>query len=168
MIYSANITTAKDTAVTALKRTSITVTSGLVYKVEFNFPPGSAGLMGVAVFDGLYQVWPSTVGEYFIGENQLISFDDMYLKENPPFQFQCFTYNLDDTHSHLISVRIGLVSQEVFLARFMPTKGQDYLADVIKSLVAEKEVQARVQRETIPLTPAQWLKQQTVTQNMEI
>lgn len=157
MIYTANITTSKDTKLTALKRTNITVTKGLVYKVEFYFPSGSAGLMGVAVFDGLYQVWPSSVGEFFVGESQLISFDDMYLKESPPFNFTCYTYNLDDTHEHMVSVRIGLVSQDVFLARFMPTKGHDYLSDLLKKMAAEKEVRARVQREVLPMTPEKWL-----------
>lgn len=116
--------------------------------------------MGVAVFDGLYQVWPSSVGEFFIGEQQLISFDDMYLKESPPYTFQCYTYNTDDTHEHFVSVRIGLVSNEVFLARFMPTKGHDYLSDLIKSMAAEKEVRARAQREVMPMTPGAWLAKQ--------
>lgn len=88
MIYTANITTPGFVPGMDLKKTVLHVTKGLVYKVEFYFPAGSAGLMGVAVFDGLYQVWPSSVGEYFVGEDQLISFDDMYLKESAPFEFQ--------------------------------------------------------------------------------
>ncbi len=157
MIYTANITTSKDTAVTSLKRTDITVTKGLVYKIEFYFPPGSAGLMGVAVFDGLYQVWPSTVGEFFIGEDQVISFDDMYLKENPPFSLQAYTYNTDDTHSHLVSVRIGLVSKEVFLARFMPTKGNEYLVELLQNMAEQRAAQVQAQSLGQPVSPAQWI-----------
>lgn len=159
MIYTANISTPKDTAQASLKRTVMTVTKGLVYKVEFYFPSGSAGLMGVAVFDGLFQVWPSTVGEFFIGEDQVISFDDLYLKESAPYTLQCYTYNIDDTHDHFVSVRIGLVSKDVFLARFMPTKGHDYLADLLAKMSEEKAVRARVQKEIMPMTPAQWLEQ---------
>ncbi len=158
MIYVANITTAKNTAKNALKRTNITVTKGLVYKVEFFFPPGSAGLMGVAVFDGLYQVWPSSVGEFFIGEDQVISFDDMYLTESAPYQFQFYTYNLDDTHSHMVSVRIGLVSKDVFLARFMPTKSADFLSELLVKMGFQKELQIRILKETLPMTPAQWIE----------
>ncbi len=159
MIYTANISTAKDTAVTALKRTNITVTKGLVYKVEFYFPAGSAGLMGLAVSDGLYQVWPSSVGEFFIGEAQVISFDDMYLKESAPYNFQCYTYNTDDTHAHSLSVRIGLVSKEVFLARFMPTRGTKYLEELLEFMVKEKEISIRVQKEQLPMTPKEWLEE---------
>lgn len=147
MIYTANITTPKDTAQTALKKTTIHVTKGLVYKVEFYFPSGSAGLMGVAVFDGLFQVWPSNVGEFFIGEDQLIAFDDLYLKEAAPFEFQCYSYNTDDTYEHFVSVRLGLVSSEVFLARFLPTKGHEYMVKLRRRMIQERTELARLQME---------------------
>lgn len=158
MIFTANITTAKDTAKTSLKRTVLEVTKGLVYKVEYYFPSGSAGLAGVAVFDGLYQVWPSTIGEFFLGESQLISFEDMYLKESAPYTFQIYTFNEDDTHSHSIGVRIGLVSKDVFLARFMPTRSREQLTELVASMTKEKEVLAAVQQQTMPMTPVEWLE----------
>lgn len=163
MIYTANITTKLDTAKTALKKTTIKVTTGLVYKVEFYFPSGSAGLMGVAVFDGLYQVWPSSVGEFFIGEDQMISFDDMYLKESAPFEFQCYTYNEDDTNPHFVSVRIGLVSSDVFVARFMPTRGRESLEKLRDRLYTEQLDMAGKQRLRLPETPFKWMLDQEVT-----
>lgn len=157
MIYLANIATPANTAKTALKKTTIRVTKGLVYKVELYFPSGSAGLMGVAIFDGLFQCWPSSTGEYFIGEEQNISFDDLYLKESAPFEFQCYTYNEDDTHAHSVSVRLGLVSEDVFLARFLPTKGYDYLADLVAKLQAEKEAQIVAEKEFVGMSPEEFL-----------
>jgi len=150
MIYTANITTKNLSEQTGLTKTVMKVTKGLVYKVEFYFPPGSKSLMGVGVFDGLYQVWPSNVGEFFVGEDQVIAFDDMYLKESAPFEFQCYTYNNDVTHRHFVSVRIGLVSSEVFLARFMPTKGHDYLMKLRRQMaderadLAQKQIEGRL------------------------
>ena len=146
MIYTANITTPKNTAKTNLKKTVLHVTKGLVYKVEFFFPPGSAGLMGVAVFDGLYQVWPSTVGDFFVGEDQEIDFDDLYLKESAPFEFQCYTYNTDDTYEHFVSVRVGLVSNDAFMARFLPTKGRAYFEKLRTGMLKEREELAARQR----------------------
>lgn len=146
MIYTANITTPKDTAKTNLKKTVLHVTKGLVYKVEFFFPSGSAGLMGVAVFDGLYQVWPSSVGEFFVGEAQEIDFDDLYLKESAPFEFQCYTYNLDDIYEHFVSVRVGLVSNDAFMARFLPTKGRAYFEKLRTGMLKEREELTAKQR----------------------
>jgi hypothetical protein len=164
MIYVADITTPKNTAKTALKKTTIHVTKGLVYKVEFYFPSGGAGLMGVAVFDGLYQVWPSSVGEFFVSDDETISFDDTYLKESAPFELQAYSYNTDDTYDHVAGVRIGLVSAEVFMARFLPTKGYDYLVELTAKMEAEKAELAAMQKELISETPFEWLARQEVSE----
>jgi len=160
MIYTANITTPANTAKTALKKTIVHVTKGLVYKVEFYFPSGSAGLMGLAVFDGLFQVWPSTVGEFFISDDETISFDDLFLKDAAPFELQCYTYNEDVTYDHLVGVRIGLVSNEVFLARFLPTKGTAYFMKLRAKMLGERAERETVQREQLATRPLEWLVRQ--------
>lgn len=156
MIYTANITTPKNTAKEAPKITRLNVTKGLVYRVEFYFPKGSSGLMGVLVSDGLYQCWPSSIGDYFIADNDTIGFDDMFMKEAAPFEFTVVTYNLDETFEHFVSVRIGLVSKEVFLARFMPTKTHEYLADLLLRLATERKELELLQREMISDAPLEW------------
>lgn len=162
MIYTANITTLKNRAKTNLKKTIIRVTKGLVFKVEFFFPPGSAGLMGLAVFDGLYQVWPSSVGEFFLSDDETISFEDLYLKESAPFEFQCYTYNIDDTYDHLAGVRIGLVSSEVFMARFMPTRDRNYFMRLREKILSERAGRLAVQRDKMAGETLEWLRKQTV------
>lgn len=156
MIYTANITTTSGTTKAAPKITSINVTKGLVYRVEFYFPPGSFGLLGVAVFDGLYQCWPSTIGDFFISDNETIGFDDLLIKESAPFEFKVITYNEDDTFEHFVAVRIGLVSREVFLARFLPTKSYEYLADLLLRLATERKELELLQRQLISDAPLEW------------
>lgn len=160
MIYIANIATPKNTAQTALKKTVINVTKGLVYKVEFCFPAGSAGLMGVAVFDGLFQVWPSSIGQFFVSDAETIRFDDMYLKEAAPYEFQVYTYNTDDTYDHLAVVRIGLVSNDVFMARFLPHKSYEYFIELLSQMRVEQYQLAVQQKEQIQETPFEWLLRQ--------
>lgn len=160
MIYTANITTVKNTAKTSLKKTVIRVTKGLVYKVEFYFPAGSAGLMGLAVFDGLFQVWPSSIGEFFLGDDLSISFDDLYLKESAPFEFQCYTYNTDDSYDHLVIPRIGLVSKDVFMARFLPTRDRQYFKRLRQKILSERSNRLAVQREQMASETLAWLRKQ--------
>ena len=135
----------------------------MVYKIQFYFPTGSHGLLGVAVFDGLFQVWPSTVGEFFLGEDHVIPFDDLYMKDSAPYEFQVYTYNEDDTYEHLVSVRIGLVSQDVFLARFLPQRSQAYLVKMLSQMADERDELARLQREQIESTVFEWM----VTEQMK-
>lgn len=158
MIYSANITTPKDTLLVSPKRTPLKVTRGLVYKVEVDFPPGSAGLMGVAIFDGGFQVWPSTVGQWFTGDAIEVDFEDIYLKESAPFQFTIYTYNLDDTYEHLTIVRIGLVSKEIYMARFLPHLSYRFFEDMLGRLQIEQSKQAEQQKQDVTDNPFPWLE----------
>lgn len=160
MIYFANITTPKNTAIAALQKTSLRITGGLIYKVEFHFPSGSAGLMGIAVFDGLFQVWPSSIGQFFVSDNETISFDDLYLKETPPWELQIYTYNTDDTYDHVCDVRIGLVSSDIFIARFLPYKGYDYFVDTMEKLRAQQAEVEALQAELVKETAFEWLLRQ--------
>lgn len=163
MIYAANITTEIDLyPKTSPKKTVMKVTRGLVYKVEFYFAYGSAGLAGVAVFDGLYQVWPSSIGVFFLGDAQLISFDDLYLKDTAPYELQVYTYNEDTLYPHSIGVRIGLVSSDAFQTRFLPHRGYDYFTRLIAQLQEEKAEQAKAQREVIEETAFEWLLRQEI------
>lgn len=157
MIFTANIKTPANTSQASLLKTTINVTKGLVYKVEFYFPSGSEGKMGVAVFDGLYQVWPSNVGVFFLGSDNTIPFDDLYLKSSAPFELQCYTYNTDDIFDHLVSVRIGLVSNEVYMARFLPSKTYEEFVTLLAQMKAEKEEQEKQQRARITRTPFRFI-----------
>lgn len=159
MIYSKRIWTEKSTNKATYKYTTLSITKGLIYKVEFYFPCGSAGLLAVAVFDSAYCVWPSNIGEWITGDDLLISFDDLYLKEQPPFEFTIVTANHDTAYKHQVAVRIGLVSKEIYQARFLPNKSWDYFANMLKELEREKETRLIAQRAAILETPFSWLKE---------
>lgn len=152
MLYTANITTPKNTAKTALQKTAIKVSKGLIYKVEFYFPAGSIGLMGVAVFDGLFQVWPSTVGEFLTGNDEKFVYEDIYLVDSGPREFKIHTYNDDDTFDHLVRVSIGLLGSEDYQARFLPFKGYDYLTTLIEQIFAERAAAAAERQQLINKT----------------
>ena len=168
MIYTANITTPANTAKTDPKVTTLSVTKGLVYRVEVFFPNGSQGLMGVAVKDGLFQLWPSTIGDYFICDDATIAFEDLLEKEAAPFEFQVVTYNEDELFEHFVAVRVGLVSREVFLARFLPTKSHEYLADLLLRLATERKELEMLQRELISDAPLEWQLSIVPAQDVEI
>lgn len=133
------------------------VTKGLVYKLEVFFPPGSAGLLHCFIEDGGFQCWPSNPGQTFSGANILISFDDIYIKAAEPFLFNILTYNLDDTFDHVVHVRIGLVSADIFIARFLPTVAYDIIHKRLTELERiQREEQERLLKESID-RPFSWL-----------
>jgi hypothetical protein len=160
MIYQSTITTPANTLLASPKKTLMNVSKGLVYKMEIVFPTGSAGLAGISIFDGSYQIWPSTLNEFFTGDDTVISFEDIYLKEAAPFEFTIFTYNLDDTYEHKIYVRIGFVTEDVFMARYLPEMSYQYFAKMLEDLQRKQTEAAAAQREAILLSPFDWLKEQ--------
>lgn len=153
MIYSKLITTPKNTLIVSPLSTDLFLSKGLVYKMEIQYPSGSAGLMGVAILDGSYQVWPSTGLEWFTGNGGLISFDDIYLKESAPFKFTIKTYNLDDTYNHSVQVRIGFVTSDIFMARFLPSVSYQFFSEMLSKLAAEQASLAEEQRQAILKSP---------------
>lgn len=155
MVYTRTITTAAGVAEDNPDQAVLKVTSGLVYRIEVDFPPGCAGLHHCVITDGGYQVWPSTPGDTFHADAQVIAFDDTYLKTIQPFQFDVWTYNLDDTYGHGVQVRIGQVSNEVFMARFLPTYTYKYFLEMISKLQADQE-QAK---QAATIKPFAWLKE---------
>jgi len=157
LIYSANIITSSGQTALDPKRTILKLTKGLIYKVEIDFPSGSAGLAGVMVCDGSYQVWPSSKGEWFTGDSSNIVFEDMYIKETDPFEFVIYSYNTDDTYDHLINIRIGLVSKEVFMARFLPTLSYKAFTEMILNTQAAQASEVVRQKEEIIDQPFDWL-----------
>jgi len=142
--------TAEDPARGVLK-----VTRGLVYRIEIEFPLGCVGLVGVQVYDGGFQVWPINPGEWLKKAQGVISFDDIYLKLQPPFEFAIHGYNSDDTYTHTPIVRIGLVSPEAYQARYLPTVAYKIFEERLKTLEAEE----RVRLEAITAAPFSWVKE---------
>ena len=132
MIYTIDLKIEAKTPAWAPKQGVVDVVKGLVYRVEFTFPPGCEGLAHLAVFDGGHQVWPSSLGETFCGDGQTVAFDDTYLKLAEPFQFEVYGYNLDELFPHTIYCRIGMVSGDIFMARFLPTYAYEHFMKLIE------------------------------------
>jgi len=153
VIYSKYISTKIETYAITPLQTVLKVTRGLVYKVEIDFPPGPSGLLKVQIYDGGHQLWPSTPGEYFITDGYCISFDDTLLKLVAPFQFDIYTWNEDEEHPHGVTIRIGMVSSELYMARFLPTFGYKELRRVI----AEETALQEKEREAVIAEPFSWM-----------
>jgi len=154
VIYQITVSTPIDDYFDIPKHTFLKVAKGLVYKVEIDFPPGPAGLLKLQIFDGGHQVWPSSSGEYFATDNYCISFDDTLLKLIAPFQFDIYTLNEDTIHPHAVTVRLGMISSELYMARFLPTFGYKELRRVI----AEETALQEEIKTTIIEKPFSWIE----------
>lgn len=154
MIYVADIITDNTHGVENPKKTTLLIGSGLIYKVEVEFPTGPCGLLHTRAYDGLHSLWPSSENVWYHSDGVTIAFDDLYLKTQPPYQIDIYTYNLDDTYDHWCQWRIGMVSQEVFIARFLPSYEYDYFRKMLEDMAASEKEQASQRL----VTPFPWVK----------
>jgi len=152
MIYAYDITTVANTTQANSKRTTLQITKGLIYRVEIEFPPGPLSLCHVSIWDGGYQIWPSNPEVDFHGDNGYITFEETYLKLAAPYEFTAKTWNEDDTYDHTIHVRLGMVSSEIYMARFLPTISYDKMLEVLRQVQAEQEAE----REALIASPLPW------------
>ena len=157
MIYQATITTLKGPLGFTHLQSTLKVTKGLVYKVEIAFPPGCANLLKVRIFDGGHQMWPSNTNESFHTDGFVISFDDTLLKLAAPFQYTIHTVNEDTIYDHSVTIRIGMVSEELYIARFLPSMAYQQMLEVLRVETEKQEAQAELDREAIIEKPFSWI-----------
>jgi len=72
-----------------------------------------------------------------------------------PFQFDIYTWNIAEDYPHGVTVRIGMVSSELYMARFLPTFGYKELRRVI----AEETALQEKAREAVIATPFSWIEE---------
>jgi hypothetical protein len=154
MIYTKTITTPANRLAASPLRSVIKLTKGFIYKVEFDFPPGSAGLHHLIIMDGGFQVWPSSLGETFHLEGYCISFDDSYLMDTAPFELSAYTWSPGTTYDHEVQVRIGLVTEDIYQARFLP----GVALELWKTMLTKMQQEKAAQQAAILETPFPWIR----------
>jgi len=154
MIYQVEVITPANTPETLPLRTSLRVTKGLVYKFHLYMPHGAMGMHCIQVFDGSFQLWPTTPGRAFRGDGIIVDFDDIYLKAAEPYEFQVRSWNADTTYEHLVIISVGMVSEEAYMARFLPGAQWERMAETWAQLAAAQEAQ----RQAIMAWPFTWLE----------
>ena len=125
------------------------VTDGLIYQFDLYFPPGSSGLVYVAVFDGGHPLWPSEPGEWFFGDNITISFPDKYFVSSAPHNLFVYSYNLDEAYNHKFQIRIGQVSDPILVQSLLPSIQMESFATDIAGLIASQDQSRTAQRERV-------------------
>jgi len=109
MIYNFSVSVATTNTATAPLKTTHKLTHGIIHKLDIVFPPGCLGLVGIAIFNGLHQLWPTNPTEYFISDDETISFREHYELIEEPFELYSVGYTMDDTYDHTIVLRIGIL-----------------------------------------------------------
>jgi hypothetical protein len=90
------------------ERVSFPLTHGKVIDVSLTFPAGCSGLVGVRILRGSLQLYPLTVGEWIVSDDETVHFPADFELDERPYALTLEGYNVDDTYTHTVSVSITL------------------------------------------------------------
>lgn len=119
MFYDVSFTIPANTTKAAPTELDVKLTHGVVHRVEIGFPSGCAGLAHLQIRNALNQVWPTNPEGDFNTDDYTIPIDDYYELFEEPYILTLVGWNLDDTYSHTLEVRLGILPPEV-----LSSKGQ--------------------------------------------
>jgi len=111
-IYSYEITTPASSE----KETEIEVEGDFISYVNIRFPPGPSGLLKLAIFYGIKQIFPHDESSYFQGDDEVIEWQEYWKLPESPCKLIIKTVNEDDTYEHTVYVRIAVMKREESLA----------------------------------------------------
>jgi len=106
VFYVFPITIPANTPATAKTKTTLKLTAGRITRVMFEFPAGHVGLTHIHINSGLHQLYPTNPDADFSSSNETIDFAEDLVMDLRPFTLEAYTWNLDDTYDHTITVRL--------------------------------------------------------------
>lgn len=112
MFYEYNVPIPANTAQNNELSTLLRLSRGFIRRVELVFPRGCAGLVGVRIFRGNLQVIPLNFPAWIDTDDEVVKADTEIDLTVNPFELEFRGYNLDDTYSHNIRVRVLIEKAE--------------------------------------------------------
>jgi hypothetical protein len=149
MIYGRWLSVPANTSMVSPSYYDLKCSRGLLYQAQVYFPPGPSGLLGLKVHDEGFQLYPSVNNEWFRGDNLLLAFGDRYFLASAGAVLRIYTYNLDDTYAHEVWAGFGIVSEEAFIASFLPSLSMDRIGETIAELIASQTAEKAARREAL-------------------
>jgi len=108
----------------------------IVTKVRIYFPPGCAGLVRVALFNGDHQFAPSDPGNWFRGDGGSIEYEEYYDMRKGPNKITIKAWNEDSVYDHEVLVGITILPEWIA----SPLKSLAKLGKALASMMGLEEV----------------------------
>jgi len=127
MFYVMPLLIPANTDITAPVEEELTLTYGVIQRVEIEFPPGCAGLAHVKISYHEFDLYPSNPGHYFSGDGFTVAFDDSFPVTEVPHAVKIIGYNEDDTFDHTVTVRISVRLPELSLMDILGVSSMSHM-----------------------------------------
>ena len=102
MWYRGSVTVSADTARADAVESTVEISPGKITKFYRLFPPGCAGMVGLQVFWQTRQIFPTTPGQYYIGDGSEILGDASIEIDEPEFVLTLRGWSPGTSYDHVI------------------------------------------------------------------
>lgn len=102
MWYRGSVTVSADTARAGYASADVEVCRGTIAKFYRLFPPGCAGLVHLQVFYQTRQIFPTTPGESYLGDDSEILSDATVFLDEPEYVLQLRAWSPGSAHQHIV------------------------------------------------------------------
>jgi len=116
MRYSASVTIPAETTEAEPHEEYLDICFGTISQVFVLFPPGHAGLTHLQIFYQTRQIFPSTPGEAFVGDDTQYEFSERWPISEAPHGVLLRAWNEDTEHPHTIIVELSVLAPEVYIS----------------------------------------------------
>jgi len=116
MRYSASVEVPASTTEADPHEEYLELCSGTISQVFVLFPPGHAGLTHIQVFYQTRQIFPSTPGEAFTGDDTQYVFSERWPIFEAPHEVLLRAWNEDTENTHTIIVELSVLAPEIYIS----------------------------------------------------
>jgi len=88
---------------------------GTINQVSILFPPGHAGLTHLQIFYQTRQIFPTTPGESFVGDDTQHVFEERWPILEVPHELLLRAWSVDAEYEHTIYVSISVLAPEMLV-----------------------------------------------------
>ena len=113
MRYSASVEIPASTTEAIPHEEYLDICFGTISQVFVLFPPGHAGLTHLQIFYQTRQIFPSTPGESFTGDDTQYEFSERWPITEAPHEVLLRAWNEDTENAHTIIVELSVLAPEV-------------------------------------------------------
>jgi len=115
MRYSASVTIPANTTESDPHEEYLEVCFGTISQVFVLFPPGCAGLAHLQIFYQTRQIFPTTPGGSFTGDDTQYEFSERWPIYESPHELLLRAWNTDDTYEHTIIAEVSVLAPEILV-----------------------------------------------------
>jgi len=103
-----------DTPASSPVETTVEIEGGKISMVSIHFPAGCNGMVYVAIFHGIKQLYPWTDGQYFRGNNETIIIHDDWKLPESKITLTIKAHSPGTLYDHTILIRIVTTRAEEY------------------------------------------------------